>query len=132
MAAAFFRFLCDRIGVSNVTVSSAGIAAWDGASVIRHTHAVLARENVPLLCAESHFLSEKRLKTADMIVTMTAAHKREIVSRYAEAEPKTHTLLSFGNSSADIADPIGGSLAEYTRCLETMKPALQILAESLG
>ena len=63
---------------------------------------------------------------------MSESHRRQILDLQPEARDKTQTLLSLTGRRGDVPDPIGGSIAVYTQCLETMKPALDALADRLA
>lgn len=64
-------------------------------------------------------LSEDELKAADLVLTMTAEHKRFIIDNVPAVKDKVFTLREYaGDTSAslDIADPYMLGLKEYDEC----------------
>jgi len=132
IASVYFRSLCEARGLTDVEVESAGLAAVDGAPMSAQARAVLEREG---LCAggeSSALLTEEMADGADLIVVMTAGHKRDVARRWPGVARRTRLLLSFAGPPLDVSDPYLGSLQDYVSCLETMKPALAALADELA
>ncbi|OGV84948.1 MAG: hypothetical protein A3K19_23180 [Lentisphaerae bacterium RIFOXYB12_FULL_65_16] len=132
MAAAWFRHLCEQRKLSFVQVRSAGTAATDGAPMSREVRAVLADEDVSAGPHRSRALSARLLRESDLVITMTESHRSRVLDILPEAAGKTVTLLGLIDQRGGIPDPIGGDVAEYARCLDAMKPALDALADRLA
>ncbi len=131
MAEAYLAHVSRQRGIAEaVRVCSAGVSAGGG-SISEYSHVVLDSEGVDVPPGQSCSLTRAAVRDADLIVTMTKAHKDVVTGRFPEAQGKTQTLMSFVNSNADVADPIGGTIKEYQDCLDAMKPALEAIADWL-
>jgi tRNA threonylcarbamoyl adenosine modification protein (Sua5/YciO/YrdC/YwlC family) len=120
------KMIADRLGCPindladhGVMVLSAGISAMMGARPSPEAVNVMARDGLQLADHESQPLTTQLVRHADLIWTMTRAHRQAIVSQWPEASSRTLVL----GGENDIADPIGGPVEYYERC------ALQIKAE---
>ncbi len=121
---------CDdsELDQHGATVASAGIAAVPGCPPSREAVEVMQEKGLDLEHHESQPLTDKLVRHADVILTMTDSHRQAILRRWPEASPRTHALCSDG---ADIQDPIGGSMAVYRACAEQVETALQERVDEL-
>lgn len=94
MAEALFRHLAKEKG-AEVEVRSAGIAALSGTPMSGHAAEVLRSRGIEPLDFRSTELDGKLVEWADLILTMTAQHKRYLLERFPGAVEKTHTLKEF-------------------------------------
>ncbi len=76
------------------------------------------------------------VKAADIILTMTAAHKRTVADRNPEAAGKVYTLAEYAGEEGDVADPFGGSEEHYEACAAEIERLVekiwQKIAQSAG
>lgn len=98
-----------------IVVMSAGISATPGGRGAAEAVDTLKARGLDLSLHESQPLSERIVRFADVIITMTRSHRDVILQHFPEAAPRVH-LLSRGG--ADVADPIGGPIELYRRCAE--------------
>jgi tRNA threonylcarbamoyl adenosine modification protein (Sua5/YciO/YrdC/YwlC family) len=96
-----------------IVIMSAGISAAPGGRAAAEGVQTLKERGLDLSQHESQPLSERIVRFADVIITMTRGHRDVILSHFPEAEPRVH-LLSRGRG--DVADPIGGPIELYGRC----------------
>jgi protein-tyrosine phosphatase len=68
------------------------------------------------------------VRQADVIYTMTQAHRRSILAQWPEAADRTRPLCLSGG---DIVDPIGGPLDRYQRCAQQIEAQLRARLEEL-
>lgn len=80
MAEGLLRKLASERGV-NVEVSSAGVAASEGAPISRHAEAVLKDQGI-MDFITSKPLYEELTDWADLILTLTQGHKRHVIQRF--------------------------------------------------
>jgi len=107
-------------GDSDAVVSSAGVSAGPGAAATPEAVAAAGELGLDLTGHRSRPLTAQAVADADRILTMTAAH-RDLVLRVApEAADRTSVL----DDDGDIADPFGGTLADYRAAAEQIKTAL--------
>ncbi|RUS49152.1 low molecular weight protein arginine phosphatase [Cohnella sp. AR92] len=109
MAEAMLRSLTRERGL-DVEVKSAGVSTVNGLPVSPNAAETLRKLGMEQP-AGSTSLSGKETEWADLILTMTASHKRAVLERYPSAEEKTFTLKEF----ALHGDPVMDDLAEAER-----------------
>ncbi|PYF07531.1 low molecular weight protein arginine phosphatase [Ureibacillus chungkukjangi] len=100
--------------LEEVQVKSAGIYAMEGGEISENAKAVLEQEQISF----SHITSQVKqedIEWADLILTMTLAHKNMILLSFPNAQGKTFTLKEYvvPFSSKDVSDPFGGDIATY-------------------
>ena len=109
-------------------VTSAGIAAAAGYGPSHEAVAVMKEKGLDLSQHESQPLTDKLVRHADVILTMTEGHRNAILRRWPEASARVLTLRPDGK---DIRDPIGGSTNVYRECAEEVQTALQQRLEEI-
>jgi protein-tyrosine phosphatase len=105
-----------------VIVASAGVAAVPGCAASIEAVEILQEQGLDLSKHESQPLTDKLIRHADMILTMTNGHKHAILRRWPEASSRTHTLRMDGR---DINDPIGGPKELYREAANQVEQALR-------
>lgn len=114
-----------------VVAISAGISACPGGSASPEAMAVMQSRGLSLKDHQSRPLTQRLVKQADIVLTMTAAHRQTILSRWPEAASKTFLL---SNNGRDVPDPYGGSTHVYATCSEEidrlLKPWVSQIDES--
>jgi protein-tyrosine-phosphatase len=78
---------------------------------------------------ESQPLTEQLVRQADVILTMTAAHRAAILAQFPEAGGRVAMLAS---DRQDVLDPIGGGLEVYRRCARQIQGHLAARLDTLG
>jgi protein-tyrosine phosphatase len=99
-----------------VLVLSAGLAAYGESPASAHARTAVAKRGLDLSAHRSRQLLPEMVKAADIILTMTAAHKRAIAERTPEAAGKVYTMAEYAGEDGDVADPFGGSEELYEAC----------------
>ena len=116
-------------------VASAGTAAFDGDATSEGTLEALAEVKIELHDHRSQHLTEKLVRDAQVIVALTRSHRDDILEQFPAARQKVFLLKSFApgaGDTRDVPDPIGGSLAVYRRCRDSIAAAIPGLAEFLA
>ncbi|ATP42347.1 low molecular weight phosphatase family protein [Solibacillus sp. R5-41] len=118
--------------LKNVNVRSAGIYALEGDQMSENSSAILNQENIQHQHL-SRQINSKDVAWADLILTMTAAHKEVINRTFEEAFEKTYTLKEYATpySTQDVFDPFGGDIALYKQTFEELKRAIDELEEKI-
>jgi protein-tyrosine phosphatase len=129
------KLLAGRLGCQvaeleerGVIVISAGLAAISGSRPSPEAVGVVREMGVELSAHESQPVTEQLVRHADVILTMTAAHRHAIVSHWPDAGCRTHILR---HDHGDISDPIGGSVQTYHQCALQIEAELQARIEEL-
>ncbi len=118
----------DELEQRGVIVASAGVAAVPGCTAAMEAVEVLQERGLDITKHESQPLTDKLVRHADMIFTMTGGHRHAILRRWPEATNRTFTLRVDGG---DIDDPIGGSKELYRQCANEVEQALRQRLETV-
>jgi protein-tyrosine phosphatase len=118
------RLKCDinELDERGLIVMSAGLSAIPGSRPSPEAVAVMNHMGLPMNDHESRLLTDQLVRHADVIWTMTAAHRHTIVHHWPDAASRTQLLRQ---DQGDVCDPIGGSLDIYRQCAEQIKTELQ-------
>jgi len=118
MAEGGMKKLLEKEGVDNAIVYSSGTAGGTGFPAT--TYAIEAAKiwNADISRHQSQPVTEELIDHADLILTMTTGHCRDIINIKPEAREKTFLLKNYpepGCEGDDVDDPIGGSLDMYNQ-----------------
>jgi protein-tyrosine-phosphatase len=105
-----------------VMITSAGLAAAPGGGAAPEAIEVMREHGLDISRHESQPLTEKLIRHADVILTLTSAHRQSIVRRWPEAAVRTLTLRT---DDGDVEDPIGGPPEVYRQCAKQIEEALR-------
>jgi tRNA threonylcarbamoyl adenosine modification protein (Sua5/YciO/YrdC/YwlC family) len=111
-----------------VVIMSAGISAAPGSRAAAEAMATLQERGLDLGLHESQPLSDRLVRFADVVITMTRSHRETILEHFPDAEPRVH-LISRGRG--DVPDPIGGPLDLYRHCADQLDAYLEEWVEEL-
>lgn len=127
MAAALFRH---RIG-NEMQWEACSAGTYAGAGFPASSNAVEAMHElgIDLEGHRSQPLTAELVQQVDLIVTMAAGHRFEILRDFPEVGNRVFLIKSFGTSKvpADISDPFGGSLNIYRKIRDEIDQALSDL-----
>ena len=114
--------------LEGVQVKSAGIYALEGGEISENAKAVLEQDQIKVEHITSQ-VKEKDIEWADLILTMTLAHKNMILQSFPQAENKTFTLKEYvaPYSSKDVSDPFGGDLNTYRQTYDELSKLIDEL-----
>lgn len=114
--------------LENVNVRSAGIYAVEGGQMSQNSSAILNQENIQHQHMSRQINSED-VAWADLILTMTAAHKGMVIRTFEEAYEKTYTLKEYATpySAQDVFDPFGGDITLYKQTFEELNRVIDEL-----
>ncbi|WP_066372085.1 low molecular weight protein arginine phosphatase [Neobacillus fumarioli] len=107
--------------IAGMEVKSAGIFAANGTEASPHAKKVL-EDNHITHNHRSTMLTRQEVDWADLILTMTAAHKFAIQEQYPQAIEKLFTLKEFvgETENQDVSDPFGGNLTVYQETFQEL------------
>jgi protein-tyrosine phosphatase len=127
--------VADRLGCAiadledrGVVIMSAGISATPGSRAAAEAMETMQERGLDLGPHESQPLSERLVRFADVVITMTRNHRETILEHFPEAESRVH-LISRGRG--DVSDPIGGPLDLYRHCADQLDAYLEKWVEEL-
>jgi len=108
MAEALFRNIVDRLEKKpDVRIISAGTGAMKGEGASPQAIKIMEEYGLSLCKHKATPLTEKLIKEADLILTMTANHKRAVISICPSAAQKVFTLREYiasGMKTDEILD----------------------------
>lgn len=123
------RLVAERLGCKaeeleqrGVLIASAGLAAAPGGCAAVEAVDVMREHGLDISRHESQPLTDKLIRHADVILTLTSAHRQSIVRRWPEAASRTLTLRT---DEGDVEDPIGGPPEVYRQCAKQIEEALR-------
>ncbi|RUL53163.1 low molecular weight protein arginine phosphatase [Lysinibacillus antri] len=107
--------------IQGVQVKSAGIYALEGGEISENAKEVLAQDRIRF----DHITAQVKhedIEWADLILTMTLAHKNMILHTFPNAYQKTFTLKEYVTpySSKDVSDPFGGDIHMYRHTFQEL------------
>lgn len=118
-----FRDFAERNELAQVTVSSAGVAAFDGAAPTENALLVLQEHGIDASGHRATLLDRSLVEEATVVLGMTLAHVCAIASLGPDVEEKTFLLGEFSSDArlSDIDDPVGLSVEDYSGCLNAIE-----------
>ena len=132
MAEAIARQLADERGL-DVTASSAGTSAWDGAPASDGALLVALEEGLDLSIHRAQVLSRDLVAAADLILVMSPHHgERAIV---LGGEGRTHLLTDYAartTTGRPVQDPFGGELDLYRATLVELSSEMALVFDRLA
>jgi protein-tyrosine-phosphatase len=114
MAEALMRHALDERGVSEITVSSAGTGAFEGAPASEGAYLVALEHGLDLSAHRARRLNQELVQESDLVLTMSAHHRDRVMD-----EGGVGKVFLLGNyagrkgEDAAVNDPYGASLDEY-------------------
>lgn len=120
------------MNIPNVDVRSAGIYALEGGGISENAGLVLQSENIQFQ-HQSKLVNEADLEWANLVLTMTEAHKKMLVQAFPQYESKFYTLKEYTTpyTSRDISDPFGGDYQQYKQTYNELKQHIERLVQLL-
>jgi protein-tyrosine phosphatase len=117
------RFGCppDELENRGVIVMSAGIAATVGGRAALEAVDAMSERQLDLSKHESQPLTERLVRYADLVLSMTRGHREAIISQWPDAAGRVQLV---SRDQKDVADPIGGPAELYRRCAEQIDAEL--------
>lgn len=119
-------------GNKQISVRSAGIHAQNGAPIAKHAKNLIEIAGMPYT-PFSRALSMEDIEWADVILTMTHAHKQLLLHSIPQAKEKIYTVNGFLNpdEDTDVHDPFGGDLATYQHTFTELERAIEAIERKL-
>jgi protein-tyrosine phosphatase len=118
----------EQLADRGILIFSAGMAAFPGGKAAREAIDTLAQYGIDLSNHSSQPLSERAVRHADLILTMTQSHLQTLLRQFPVAAPRAHMV---NIDHRDIADPIGQPLSAYTECANEIIAGLQPWVERI-
>jgi protein-tyrosine-phosphatase len=138
MAEALLRHLAVENSSEKLIIKSAGTSAFGSQTASRNAILALRELGIDLTNHRSQIVTAELVDEADLVLTMTNAHKQQLLALKPDANKKIFTLaeFTFQDITRNISDPFGGNLDTYIECrneiTEYIKKLLCILDSQIG
>ncbi len=122
MAEPIARRLAAARALEDVTVSSAGTSAWDGAPASDGALLVAMEQGLDLNGHRARVLSKEIVAESDLILVMSGHHRDRALALGGEG--RTHLLTDYASRSTlgnPVLDPFGGDLDTYRSTFAEME-----------
>lgn len=119
MAEGILKNLLKEKGITNISVSSAGIEANPEYKIYGYLEEVIHNAGIDFSNHISTQLTEKEIHNSDLIFVMEKRHKEYILKKFPQANKKVFLLKDYaGYGEVDIEDPIGQPPPAHKQKLE--------------
>ena len=109
-----------------VSVSSAGISAWEGQPASAEAVKAMALRCISSIAVHrSRQVNAQMIEGADLILTMTSAHKEKLHRCSTANVTKIFLLSEYAGAAEDVADPFGGPMSEYEMCADELEHLIE-------
>jgi protein-tyrosine-phosphatase len=125
------RALGER-GVSDLSVSSAGTGAWDGAPASEGAYLVALERGLDLSGHRARLLTREVVERADLVLTMARHHRARV--QELGGEGRVFVLGEYAGRAGDeaeVSDPFGGDLEVYRATCAELELLVSAVAERL-
>jgi len=120
MAAAMLRDAARKypeMQAKNIEVLSAGTGARSGDVATALAVQTMKRRGIDISAHRAKRFGREDADWADVVLTMTKAHKQTVVQAAPAAGTKTFTIAEYAGADGDVKDPlVEGTEEEYERC----------------
>ena len=117
----------------DVTVTSAGTGAWDGAPASEGAYLVGLERGLDLSGHRARLLSRDLVEQADLILTMARHHRARVDELGGEG--RVYVLGEYAGREGDdveVSDPFGGDLGVYRDTCVELEALTAAVAERLA
>src|SRR5437764_10905450 len=131
LAAALLERALKERGI-DVTVTSAGTGAWDGAPASEGAYLVGLERGLDLSSHRARLLTRELVENADLILTMARHHRARVDELGGEG--RVFVLGEYAGregDDAEVSDPFGGDLAVYRDTCGDVEALLQTAVERI-
>jgi protein-tyrosine-phosphatase len=126
------RLLEDRFGSgSKIEVCSAGLAAFPEEAASPFAVEAMAWKGIDMSDYRATMLTLDMVQEADLVLTMTQGHLKQVNMMFPGHAGKTFTLADYAGSGSDIADPIGQPLDVYRQCAYSLEELINRVLDRL-
>jgi protein-tyrosine-phosphatase len=131
MAEALLRDALAARGLDQVTVSSAGIGAWEGAPASEGAYLVGLEHGLDLSGHRARLATPELLRDSDLVLAMGRSHLDRL--RALGGDDRVHLLAEYAGreSEPEVSDPFGGTLDGYRTTFDELTDLVGRVADRL-
>ena len=134
MAEILFKEILKREKLDDkVRVKSSGTSVYISLPASDNAIEAVRELGLDLTSHRSQKINMDLLEEADLILTMTRAHKAHLLRIMPEARDKVFTLVEYATDGqeGDISDPFGYDLETYKKCRDEILKYLEMIVEKV-
>ncbi|MEA3305185.1 MAG: low molecular weight protein arginine phosphatase [Candidatus Omnitrophota bacterium] len=138
MAKGYLEKRLKELGIKDITVFSAGVAALTGMRATEEAKQVVKEAGGDISGHTARKLSDADIKEADLIFAMENSHRERMLNKYPDSANKTYLLRDFrklGNfgfsKNFDIPDPIAKDINFYRKTFFIIKESIEKLLQEI-
>ncbi len=130
MCSSLFNYKVKQSNIGNLTSHFCGMFVEYGSSVKAESKKALKEYGINRVCGSPTQITGKHLAEHNLVVCLTEDHKQALSNMVASKfVPKIVCFKDF--CGMDIADPYGGDIGVYSKCLNQINYGLDLLINSL-
>lgn len=122
----------ERAGLARVEVGSAGTVTVSDRPASEKARAAMREMGLDIDYHRTTVVDRQVLEEADLVLTMTKGHRREVVGIFPGAAGKVFTLGEYTGVSGEVADPFGGDLEAYRRTADQLAGLVRLAVDRLA
>ncbi|MDI6711442.1 MAG: low molecular weight protein arginine phosphatase [Thermoanaerobacterales bacterium] len=116
-------------GEEEILVFSAGVHALPGDPATENAVEALAEDGIDLRRHRAALLTREMIHEADLVLTMTAGHRRLVREMAPDQAGKVFTLAEYAGVGGDLPDPFGQPPAVYRRYAGELRHMVRLALE---
>lgn len=135
MAEILFKEILKREKLDDkVKVKSSGTSVYSSLPASDNAIEAVRELGLDLTGHRSQKVNIELLREADLILTMTRAHKNHILNIIPDARNRVFTLVEYATDGKeqDILDPFGYDLETYKKCRDEIMKYLEMVVKKVG
>ena len=122
MAAGLFNAHARRAGEDHIYVArSTGTWALEDQPASDHAITTMAERGIDLTAHRGQTITRELIDQAAVLIVMTRSHRDALASEFPGTRLRIHLMSELIDRTFDIADPYGGTLAEYQDCAASLE-----------
>ena len=107
--------------ITGKDAESAGLSAPYKGKASENSILAMKKRGIDISCHEARQIDVEMILKADLVLTMTEAHKAMLLYSLPEYEEKIMTIYEWAGKEGDVSDPFGRSEAVYEKCAEELE-----------
>jgi protein-tyrosine phosphatase len=126
------QFLPDNLK-NRIEVTSAGTHALHGNQAETHAQFAMDQLGIDISKHRARQITKEIARGSDLILVMEAAHAKKVkgLLGWRDEKPRMISQFDLDRPIQDIADPYGGDIRDYEKCIERLKPCIHGVVEWL-
>ena len=113
----------------DMSAQSAGTMAMFESPASHHSIMAMREIGIDIESHTSKQVSEELVEEADIVLTMTEAHRDHLRALFVKQAGKIFTISEYSGCEDDIVDPFGGDIEVYAACRDQIGERISRILE---